>query len=254
MSTTDAETRVCPKCGIAAGDRPFCGSCGLNLTTVSQLPTRAEWEGGFAQPVRPPGRSDAEPATDPLSRALRAAKHGLIRYAFGSSGHSYGGSRGGSHESGNSSSPRADTASATADTPAPSQFVPRPRNRRKVWAIAGGVVLLAAIVAVVLAISLRGSDLDPARVQYWLSQNLVTTNTGSTTSWSCSPNGGSILTCSAQVVTDGVDDAPTAEGHPNGTDPAWILSKTGDACFSGSVDDDYGAEQDGLPDDVQGCY
>jgi hypothetical protein len=44
------DTRVCPKCGEAAGDRPFCASCGLNLTRVTQLPTHGQWEDAQGSP------------------------------------------------------------------------------------------------------------------------------------------------------------------------------------------------------------
>lgn len=39
-----SEMRVCPDCGATAGSEPFCSSCGLNLTGVARLPTKAEWE------------------------------------------------------------------------------------------------------------------------------------------------------------------------------------------------------------------
>jgi hypothetical protein len=41
-----SEIRVCPDCGEPAGNQAFCGSCGLNLSGVSRLPTRAEWQQG----------------------------------------------------------------------------------------------------------------------------------------------------------------------------------------------------------------
>lgn len=36
--------RVCPDCGEVAGSHAFCASCGRNLSGVSRLPTRDEWE------------------------------------------------------------------------------------------------------------------------------------------------------------------------------------------------------------------
>lgn len=42
--TVEAEARVCPECGQPAGEAPFCGGCGVNLSSQVRLPTRAEWE------------------------------------------------------------------------------------------------------------------------------------------------------------------------------------------------------------------
>ncbi|MGI9557560.1 MAG: hypothetical protein ACR2N5_06435 [Solirubrobacterales bacterium] len=39
------EDRVCPSCGAAANYGSWCDSCGFELTSVSELPTRAEYEG-----------------------------------------------------------------------------------------------------------------------------------------------------------------------------------------------------------------
>jgi hypothetical protein len=46
---TDA--RVCPFCGEPPGEGVFCTACGRNLAAVEQLPTRAEWGAGRADPV-----------------------------------------------------------------------------------------------------------------------------------------------------------------------------------------------------------
>jgi hypothetical protein len=57
-STVDRKTdRVCRRCGEAAGNVEFCGTCGLNLLECSELPTRAEWEAGsqIAGPAATPG-------------------------------------------------------------------------------------------------------------------------------------------------------------------------------------------------------
>ena len=44
--TVRADARVCPECGVPAGSSPFCANCGLNLSSTTRLPTRAEWEAG----------------------------------------------------------------------------------------------------------------------------------------------------------------------------------------------------------------
>ena len=44
--------RVCPFCGEPPGQGVFCASCGRNLASVEQLPTREEWELASA-PVPP---------------------------------------------------------------------------------------------------------------------------------------------------------------------------------------------------------
>ena len=41
---TDPSTRVCPRCGSAAGQTPYCGTCGLHLFEQPELPTRSDWE------------------------------------------------------------------------------------------------------------------------------------------------------------------------------------------------------------------
>jgi hypothetical protein len=43
--------RVCPFCGEPPGPGVFCAACGRNLSSVEQLPTRAEWQGAPAQPA-----------------------------------------------------------------------------------------------------------------------------------------------------------------------------------------------------------
>src|ERR1039458_10833989 len=40
---TDLAARVCPRCGEEAGERRFCGGCGLNLSERPEIPTRTEW-------------------------------------------------------------------------------------------------------------------------------------------------------------------------------------------------------------------
>jgi len=42
----DPGTRVCPRCGSAAEDHEYCLTCGLNLFSCPELPTRAEWDAG----------------------------------------------------------------------------------------------------------------------------------------------------------------------------------------------------------------
>ncbi|HEY7622144.1 MAG TPA: hypothetical protein VH834_20405 [Solirubrobacteraceae bacterium] len=38
------DERVCPFCGEPPGAGVFCAACGRNLSSVEQLPTRADWE------------------------------------------------------------------------------------------------------------------------------------------------------------------------------------------------------------------
>jgi hypothetical protein len=44
----EASSRVCPFCGAPPGGGVFCEACGRNLSGVSQLPSRAEWEAEHA--------------------------------------------------------------------------------------------------------------------------------------------------------------------------------------------------------------
>ena len=37
------QVRVCPQCGTPAGTAPDCADCGLNIASLRELPSRAEW-------------------------------------------------------------------------------------------------------------------------------------------------------------------------------------------------------------------
>ena len=53
----------------------FCAACGRNLTAVEQLPTRAEWEAGAAQPTAaPPADTQAAPPAGTRPLADRCAE------------------------------------------------------------------------------------------------------------------------------------------------------------------------------------
>jgi hypothetical protein len=69
-ATLDAGVRVCVRCGEAAGEQSFCGSCGLNLAAQTELPTRAQWEESRTREASPsalppPGWHE-DPAGDDL--------------------------------------------------------------------------------------------------------------------------------------------------------------------------------------------
>lgn len=61
---TDPSTRVCPRCGNAAGQSEYCGTCGLHLFEQPELPTHADWEAtqatkeGASARLPDPGSSD----------------------------------------------------------------------------------------------------------------------------------------------------------------------------------------------------
>lgn len=59
----DSQVRVCPFCGEPPGPGVFCVSCGRNLSTVEQLPTRAEWD------VRPEATDDDRPLAERCAEA-----------------------------------------------------------------------------------------------------------------------------------------------------------------------------------------
>jgi hypothetical protein len=52
---TDPSTRVCPRCGSAAEQHEYCGTCGLNLFEQPELPTDADWEATQAAKQAAPG-------------------------------------------------------------------------------------------------------------------------------------------------------------------------------------------------------
>jgi hypothetical protein len=54
--------RVCPFCGEPPGQGVFCASCGRNLASVEQLPTREEWELASAPVPVPAGAAVTLPA------------------------------------------------------------------------------------------------------------------------------------------------------------------------------------------------
>lgn len=67
------DERVCPFCGDPPGLGVFCAACGRNLSSVEQLPTRAEWE-------RSPGEDAAAPDERPLAeRCAEATKEFLAK-------------------------------------------------------------------------------------------------------------------------------------------------------------------------------
>lgn len=65
----ESETRVCPECGEAAGQQPFCANCGLNMSSQSRLPTRGEWQEGEQEEERHP--SAPESASSGPERPVR---------------------------------------------------------------------------------------------------------------------------------------------------------------------------------------
>lgn len=77
----DPEPRVCPDCGEAAGQQPFCASCGRNLTSLDRLPTRGEWvaaqdqqdEKDRATETRDSDRPPLDAATQPEPQAPTVA-------------------------------------------------------------------------------------------------------------------------------------------------------------------------------------
>lgn len=66
---------VCPQCGSAAQGAKFCRSCGLNLESQFQLPTRAEYESRNAGPasMAPPGAAAPPQFPPPVVDAPRFA-------------------------------------------------------------------------------------------------------------------------------------------------------------------------------------
>ena len=61
----DAGERVCPSCGSPAGSQAFCAACGLNLTAVPRLPSRAEWEAQQAPHEEISADESADPGSSP---------------------------------------------------------------------------------------------------------------------------------------------------------------------------------------------
>jgi hypothetical protein len=59
--------RVCPFCGEPPGPGVFCAACGRNLSSVDQLPTRAEWEA-----AQPAASADGRPLAERCAEATAA--------------------------------------------------------------------------------------------------------------------------------------------------------------------------------------
>jgi hypothetical protein len=86
------DERVCPFCGEPPGVGVFCAACGRNLSSVEQLPTRAEWEQGRpgdAAPIddRPLAERCAEATEEFLAKMHAAGDPGTKEIAItGASG------------------------------------------------------------------------------------------------------------------------------------------------------------------------
>lgn len=74
----DADAHVCPDCGESAGGRPFCASCGRNLTLVERLPTRAAWEQSLRDLVQSDDPSAVEPAPAPSDPRPGSPEYGGV--------------------------------------------------------------------------------------------------------------------------------------------------------------------------------
>jgi hypothetical protein len=77
--------RVCPFCGEPPGQGVFCASCGRNLASVEQLPTREEWERASAPVPAPAGAGVTLPAVlaamhagDPGATKVTRAEPGFL--------------------------------------------------------------------------------------------------------------------------------------------------------------------------------
>jgi hypothetical protein len=71
VTALDETTRVCPRCGSAAGERAYCAGCGTHLAILPELPTTTQWlaeRAGASSPSRTGARR--EPSTRPSIRPL----------------------------------------------------------------------------------------------------------------------------------------------------------------------------------------
>jgi hypothetical protein len=80
-----ADERVCPHCGEPPGG-VFCASCGRNLASVEQLPTRAEWELTTVEDDRPLADRCAKATADFLAAMHAAGDPGATKTAVAGSG------------------------------------------------------------------------------------------------------------------------------------------------------------------------
>jgi hypothetical protein len=64
-----SQERVCPFCGEPPGVGVFCAACGRNLSSVEQLPTRAEWEQGAPGAAAAPAAAGAPAAPSAAASA-----------------------------------------------------------------------------------------------------------------------------------------------------------------------------------------
>jgi hypothetical protein len=83
--TVAADARVCPHCGEPPGG-VFCASCGRNLASVEQLPTRAEWELTTVEDDRQLADRCAQATADFLAAMHAAGNPGATKTAVAGSG------------------------------------------------------------------------------------------------------------------------------------------------------------------------
>lgn len=69
----EPSVRVCPRCGEPAGHQRFCGSCGLNIWELHELPTRADFEARVGEMPKEPGASEPPPRSSSWRDLMRQA-------------------------------------------------------------------------------------------------------------------------------------------------------------------------------------
>jgi hypothetical protein len=75
----DDHTRVCPRCGVPAGEAEYCQTCGLHLWRERELPTSVEWQGSTRSRSSRRSRS----STDWWRQASPRARAVVILFAVG---------------------------------------------------------------------------------------------------------------------------------------------------------------------------
>lgn len=79
----DASTRVCPRCGEAAGETRYCGTCGLNILDESEIPTREAWETTQATAPDPAGSQEVRVCRACASQMARSGPCPSCGYLYG---------------------------------------------------------------------------------------------------------------------------------------------------------------------------
>jgi hypothetical protein len=240
----DATARVCPECGQPAGAQAFCAACGRNLSQLTRLPTRAQWEAkGASRAVGAESTQEIDPSVSEWQRDQRDESTGGADSGCGAGPPEttlpevrhqplHEADAGASKET-------APGAKATSLTSATTSI----RNRPLAWSLVA-LVLIGGVAGIAVAASSGGTAAPGASVSPIRLRNALVGSSGAPAriSWTCDTS----ATCQAADVN-----------LPDFGAWSYTVSWDSDNCFTATANGPNGAgmgpDQDGVPARVQGC-